>query len=120
MCVTTGIFAQSNTNALIGYWEVQNITVGGVEDKGEAGAYWIFRKDGSFKIIKRGRKPDGKWATELENKLSLEIHGQPKLEGTWEIDKETLTFKADQGGNILIFTFIKRYLKEEPSEPNTK
>lgn len=104
-------------HALTGIWEVQKITVDKKEDGGEAGAYWIFRADGTFKIVKRGRKPEGKWTLTPGNRLTLTIEGKAILDGARTVKKETLVIQAKQGEDILEFTFVKRDLKEEPSEP---
>ena len=108
---------QLSTHVLTGYWEVQGMTVNGKEDRGEAGAYWIFRQNGTFKIVKRGRKPEGKWTSTSNSRLTLEVGGRNMLDGKFRTDNGNLFIEAKQGSAILVFRFRKRVLAVEPTEP---
>ncbi len=107
-----------DAGSLHGYWEVQKVLVDGNEDGGEVGAYWIFRDDGTFKIVKRGRKPEGSWSVS-EDRLLLEVSGIRMLDGVWRIEGERLVIEATQASKKLVFLFMKRALASEPKEPRS-
>ena len=108
---------EKKENVLVGYWEIQKITVDGKEDGGGAGAYWIFRENGTFKIVKRGRNSEGKWSVNPERRLLMEIEGKSMLDGVWKREKDTLVIQAELGNSKVVFSFVKRALKAEPKEP---
>ena len=108
-----GFAGEKNAESkLIGFWEVQKIVVNGHEDSGEAGTYWIFKKN-VFKIVKRGRKPEGTWLITPKNKLTLKIKDNVILEGTFKIEKEKLTITTKEA----VFTLVRRVFKTEPTAP---
>src|SRR3954468_19151711 len=43
---------------LDGYWAFESVTIDGKKQNGEPGAFFIIRHDGTYRIAKRGSKPE--------------------------------------------------------------
>ena len=96
---------QASPESLVRIWEVTELAVNGERDGGEEGGYWILREDGSFSIIKRGRKTDGNWEIDAEKSiLHFSIDGQVVMEGTYVLDARLLVVSIADGEDKVRFS----------------
>lgn len=130
ICNSSTVNANHETNAdkkasdekvLHGIWEHRKFSINGTEEKAERGNYLILRKDGTFKIVKRGRKSEGKWSVKPNHQLlfdSTENGHKKGFQATWTIKKETLTLKIIPSKYaVVLIELIKSDLKTEPIKP---
>jgi len=103
---------------LSGYWAIQSVSINGNVDKGEKGSYLIFRKDGTFRIAKRGKKPEGTWDVSEENKLVLKHREKLFLEIDWCVKNTELTLSYMQGNARVVLKYLKEVHETEPKAPD--
>ena len=103
---------------LEGYWELQSVTVDDEEDTGEQGSYLILRAGGSFRIVKRGRKPEGIWGVGKDNKLLLIVGNQTVMRTAWFLEGDDLTLSYEKEGSKVEIRYLKVNLENEPTDPH--
>lgn len=103
---------------LPGIWKLEIATVNGkdqpVQDNDPS--YLVIRADKTFRIIKKGRKPEGTWALNSEGQLVMNLADGQSI--TQEIkrqqgEKLELTTK-DEDGDLLTALYGRTSLIEEP------
>jgi len=115
LTLTAGLHAEDAPSAekLAGIWEVQAVSVNGEPQGGNDGSYLVLRDDGTFRIIKRGQKPTGKWRVE-EGSLVLEGDDGVSMRGEVELADDELTFTVVEGGETIELAYKRTDLEEEP------
>ncbi len=105
---------------LHGYWAVQKITIDGKEDGGNQGDYLVLRADGTYRNIKRGRKPEGPWEVNAENKLVMKVKDLVILKADWKIEGDKLTLTGESEGAKLVIEYKKTALEKDPKAADEK
>lgn len=110
--VRTALFEHS----LPGIWKLEKAWTNEKPDpvREDDPSYFVFREDGSFRIIKKGRKPDGTWTLSEEGQLVLNMKDGPRMttEKFFVADQLQMTLK--EGSNTLRAEYVRTGLKEEP------
>jgi hypothetical protein len=107
---------------LHGYWAVQTVTVNGKDESGgEEGSFLIIRANGTYRVAKRGRKPEGSWEVNAENKLVLNMGDKPLMTATWSVKGDHLTLSFDERDNLKpVIKYVRKKLDKEPKAPDEK
>ena len=103
---------------LQGYWLTKSVVVNGKQDGGEEGSYLIIRADGTYRIAKKGRKPEGSWQVNTNNELVLKIRDQVILRSDWRRDGNLLTLSYEDRGAKIVLKYSKAVLEKEPKAPD--
>jgi len=119
LTLTAGLHAEDAPTAetLAGIWAMQSVSVNGEPQGGNDGSYLVLRDDGTFRIIKRGQKPTGKWRVE-EGSLVLEGDDGYTMRGDVELADDELTFTVVEGGDTVELTYERTELEEAPPAPD--
>jgi hypothetical protein len=119
-CVVAGAGDEKKNRPaeLQAYWAVQSVTVDGKEDGGEKGSYLIIRADGTYRSVKKGRKPEGSWSVDADNKLVLKVGERVIMRSDWQRDGDRLTLSFEDRGAKVQIKYSKAVLDKEPKAPD--
>ncbi|NBC10159.1 MAG: hypothetical protein GVY24_00295 [Planctomycetes bacterium] len=119
LSLTAGLHAADSPTAeqLAGIWAMQAVNINGEAQGGNKGSYLVLRDDGTFRIIKRGQKPTGKWRLE-EGELVLSGDEGEIMRGEVELADDELTLTVVEGGDTVELIYKRTELEEEPPAPD--